>query len=1638
MSTVVDKRIVEMDFDNADFESNVKTSLSTLDRLKMSLSGLPASVDFGGVASVSDSIQNGLTNSFQNVAYNVQGIFARIGNTILTDTVLQWKRGIENIIEEASLKQISAGWSKYAEKTTAVQTIMAATRKEGESEEAAMARVNEQLEKLMWFSDETSYSFNDMVSNIGKFTSQGVELDVATNAMMGISNWAAVSGANVQQASHAMYNLSQALALGSVRLQDWRSIETANMSTKEFKEMIIQTALEMGTLEKVMENGEEKIYAVGETGKRTAINFQSMTSSLTEGLNNGVKGWFTNDVLTTVLNRYSTFAEAVYEISDEYDTANEAIASMDLSQFDELAIKAFLAAQEAKTFEEAVDSVKDAVSSKWSSIFEKLFGDYLNAKVVWTEFANGLWDIFAEPVSLLNDILKLWTEWDLMGDKLTGQFYFVESLKSGLGGILELIYAFRDGYRENIGSASDVAITLIHLSQRAYDTISFITGFIEEHSEQLTNIIRGLTSPLRLITKVTSVFFTVLDQEVNKSSIRMTTEDLLNFVESISNYIDSLVSAIEESEIFTNIFKTLFSIIKSGVNTVKNLLSDIINSSLFKTIKTGLEGIASVLFGIFESFFSFTSGASGGIGNFFNDILAAFSRLGDAASGPLSWLFDILEKIFGSIGNFFTNKWNSISTWITDIPVHIQNISDKISGLWNKLKDFFDTISQGFNEFFKGTKDDADGNLPIGHVVDEMADASAEANKIDFSFLDDLNVDITKIAASFNSLLGLGSITSTGGVVSLSAILAVFIIALKIINLVKSFTEKGDVTKYLDKLADYPDKFLEMIKGWQNLFNEMTKQVVAPLKILAYTKMLQTVLTALGAIALEMAFAMLIMALIPRDKFLQVTGFMTEAIGSILGIVMYITKYAKKVSGNPQEMYQMSRIMNSVSILMVAIGGSVLLMAFAANIFANNEAALKGIIDILLILGEILGSVFALTKMNISLETAGAIALIGVAIGALGLALLEISLAGLIFSQINEQGIAALAWSLGVIMGIIAVAKGVNFSAEDAAGVLVASGAMILLGIAVTELAIAGLIFNQVSEEGITRLLLTIVGLTVAVGALSMVASKLSPASIAPILTLGVLMGAMAISMVAFAGACMLFSKVEWEDIGKAGAVLLGVAVALAIFVALAAGLSSVGPMALGVIAGFVGLMLSIAVIVGAVGLSIWLIVKGIEGFIAAFEKLSQMNISTEEISNFISNFAEILKSFGEAFVNAGWSIMEFILDGLNNFLARNATAIFTLAVTIIDILAEGIIKVGPKILEALNNLIKIFMLLLPSLTMLFMSLRAMATSFFGQLILMLGEWISMSLQMLEDRAEEWGQKAALIVSKFYIGFVEGMTQMSEDIIKVTFEFILGFIQDMIDALDEYGPLLHDKGWELFEKLMETMFTGGEAIAKIAESVDTAALNIIDGLVNGLINDSALGKIAGAAVQLGQTLINKFMEVTDENSPSKVFEKLGGFIPEGVAIGIKDKTDQAVGAMKDSADSLLSPMKDSITSLFTDLNGEDMNPVISPILDLSNVDEGMGDLSSYFNSDNFNLSGSYSAKASSASSSGFSSGSSSDLNNMFASLMDKLNTNSSQFKGMADTPVNVNVMLEGDTKKIFQVVQRENSKFKLSTGHGGF
>ena len=367
MSRQVDQRVVEMQFDNRQFEDNVQTSISTLDKLKKALrledaaegfselERAASNLDVSGASSAIEQL-GGKFNWLETIA---TGALLRIGGQI-TDTLTRTFKSL-------TIDNVTAGFEKYGEKSENVATIMAATGK-------SIDDVNEQLEKLMWYTDETSYNFTDMASNIGKFTNNGVALEDAVTAMMGIGNWAGVSGANIQEASRAMYNLSQAMSVGEVKLMDWKSIQNANMATMEFKQQAIDAAVAVGQLKKAGDGLYETL--AGNTGD---INIM-----FSEFLKDG---WFSADVLMDTLKKYGDYTEAVYKNADAFDTCAEAMANTSAEGM-ELGEKAFKAAQEARTFGQAIDATKDAVSSAFMQTFEIIFGNYEEAKTHMKEFAK--------------------------------------------------------------------------------------------------------------------------------------------------------------------------------------------------------------------------------------------------------------------------------------------------------------------------------------------------------------------------------------------------------------------------------------------------------------------------------------------------------------------------------------------------------------------------------------------------------------------------------------------------------------------------------------------------------------------------------------------------------------------------------------------------------------------------------------------------------------------------------------------------------------------------------------------------------------------------------------------------------------------------------------------------------------------------------------------------------------------------------------------------------------------------------------------------------------------------------------------------------------------------------------------------
>jgi len=361
MSQVIDEKVVEMSFDNSDFESNVKESLNTLDKLKKSLDLSDSAKTFENVSKAASKVSfDGLADGLE-VAKQKFSVFEEMATGAFRRLGEQATNFATNFVKSMSTDLWKSGFDQYEAKTRAVQTIMSATGK-------TIDEVDSRMNKLIWYADETSASFSDMVNNVGKFTSAGVDLDQATDAMMGIFNWASVSGAGVSEASRAMYNLSQAMGMGSVTAMDWKSIENANMATKEFKQQVIDTAIAMGKLTKE-----------GKTlGKGTQVTAENMRNTLAEK-------WFDNDLLVEVLGKYSDYMNLVYErVEETGERCSDAMAYVSehmSDQYDHIGEKAGKAAQEAKTFTDAVEATSEAVKSQWGTLFENVFGNYEDAKV---------------------------------------------------------------------------------------------------------------------------------------------------------------------------------------------------------------------------------------------------------------------------------------------------------------------------------------------------------------------------------------------------------------------------------------------------------------------------------------------------------------------------------------------------------------------------------------------------------------------------------------------------------------------------------------------------------------------------------------------------------------------------------------------------------------------------------------------------------------------------------------------------------------------------------------------------------------------------------------------------------------------------------------------------------------------------------------------------------------------------------------------------------------------------------------------------------------------------------------------------------------------------------------------------------
>jgi len=704
MAKEVDTKVVEMVFDNKDFEKGVKETKQSINGLKESITDLSNSAD--GTQSV-EKVNKVVIDKMSVLASAVNTAVTRITNDVF-DGIAK----INNKVSQLTIAPISSGFSKYEEQIESVQTIMNATGK-------SIDQVTEQLDKLMWYTDETSYSYTDMAANIGKFTSAGVELEDAVTAMMGIANWAGVSGANVQQASRAMYNLSQAMGTGALKLQDWMSIENANMATKEFKQNLIETAIELGVLD-----------------KETTITAENMRESLKDS-------WVTRDVLTQTLAKYGNYTEDLYKLNQEgIDTVSDAMeeyenrfsgivdeltdayekygkastefqaivkknkistqTAMDLvtkrqaerfnanidkiykklketadaygfesQQFAKatkdfgleineavaivnegienfkkaevsLGEKSFKAAQEAKTFKDAWNATIDAVSSQWLRFWNAIFGNYVDAKVMWTQLANTMWEVFAGPIEKLADIAEMVVDVggrDNVLDGITNAWNAFCVVIDNIKEVLQEIYPFLKGDEFSAGFLyalterfREWTLTLEPASEsleKLKITLKSVLIILKSVVEILVNVGWNLLRIVDAILPSKELIIGALESIFGEAAnIETVTENITNSVTFVTNIIIIAINIIKK--VLAVGFSFILYLVRNLITSITNAFQNIEENKIL-TALVGILGIAAnVLLYAGQQILSVLVILYDGISSFVNGIFQFLQQFADA------------------------------------------------------------------------------------------------------------------------------------------------------------------------------------------------------------------------------------------------------------------------------------------------------------------------------------------------------------------------------------------------------------------------------------------------------------------------------------------------------------------------------------------------------------------------------------------------------------------------------------------------------------------------------------------------------------------------------------------------------------------------------------------------------------------------------------------------------------------------------------------------------------------------------------------------------------------------------------------------------------------------------------------------
>lgn len=1244
MSKTIDERVVEMRFDNKQFESNVQTSLSTIEKLKKSLDMDGATKGLESIDSAAKKVDmSGFGSAVETVKtrFSALEVMAVTALANITNSVVNTGK---QMLRSLTIEPIADGFNEYELTLNAIQTTMAGTGKTAKE-------VETQLKKLDEYADKTVYSSADMFNNLPKFTNAGVEIEQATTAMVGIANATALAGGDARQASIAFYNLGQSIGTGYLSRMDYNSINNAGIATMEWKNQMVEAALAAGTL---TEAGD----GLYKAGNKTFTLQQLFIDGLQEQ-------WATTDVMMKVFQDYG-------------------------DETTEIGAKAYSAAQDLRTFSMMMDSLKATAGTGWKDTWQILFGDLDEAKELWTELGNVIGGFISAQADARNEMLQGWKD-------LGGRTKLIEALKNAFEGVQSVIKPIYEAFREIFPPTT---------AQQLYDITENLRKFTanlklsDTASANLKSTFKGLFAILDIVKQAFSAIFTAIRPLFG--GFGTLGDGILGFTGGIGNAIVAFDEFIKTSGAFQKVgegIATVIQIIMTALSTLKNKIKEKFESANFEVFHSLLERIHERMTQVGEAAGEMKSGVIVAF-EVIGEALAncQFVQLLSAVWNAVKTIGSGIVKILGELGSSLAKNLGEANfSGIIDL---LNGIS--FGAIAVGIKKFVGTFRKAiedigsFKESFIGILDSVrecfeayQTQLQAGTLL-KIASAIAilTASLIALSLVDSekLNVALGAITVLFAELLASMAVfnkisgQATGVMKSVTAMLGIATAVLILASALKKIADLDakQLTTGLIGVAGLTTMMVAAAKAMSSNSKTIIKGATQMVIFAAAIKILASVCEQLAKLDWNQLAKGLVgvgVLLAEVSLFLRTAKFSGKSITTATGIV--ILSAAIKVLASACKDFgemkweEIGKGLASIAVLLAEVTAFTKLTGNAKHVISTGVA--------LVAIGAAM-KIFASAVKDFSgmqwdeiarglVAMAGALAAVTIAVNfmpksmiGIGTGLIAVSAALLILANaLNQMG--SMSWeeiakgliTLGGAMAILAI--GLNAMTGTLAGsaaLLVAASALLVL---TPVLAILG----AMSWSSIVKGLVTLAGAFAILGVAGAVLTPLVPSILA-------LSGSLALIGVAVVG------------IGA------GLALAGAGLSALAVGLTA---LAAAGTAGATAIVASLTVIITGVAALIPAIVAKIGEAIVEFCKVIADSAGAigEAVKAVVLMLVDVLVECVPAIADGALKLIAGVLEALVEYTPSIVDSIFQFLIAVL----EGVAKNLPGLIQAAIDVLMAF-----------------------------------------------------------------------------------------------------------------------------------------------------------------------------------------------------------------------------------------------------------------------------------------------------------------------------------------------------------